>query len=286
MPFAITYLGWSGFRIDTGSGPIFVDPPHQAEFPPQGPCFVLLTHGHPEHLSGIRAYLRSAGAAEAMVLASRALCGNLRRAAPARAVTFMPIGPGDVLALADGLGIDIFEWAHLPLLPGGFAANAGHMARLALRPGLAFRIAWAGLSGPAAGPMLGFRVKLGDWQVLACGEGLHRFCDSRAFGGLPRHNLVLVGVEPGDEAVMPDLLRTIGAGTALLYEPHAKWRDAFGMARVDLPALRERIEAAGTDARILVPNVRIRPFRSSRRPADTGKSQVDDQLAAARSTDP
>ncbi len=255
---AITYLGWSGFRIDLATGPVFVDPPAQADIAPGEQPLVLLSHGHPEHLSGIRGHIQRNGPqADAIVLASQAVCDHLIKSSPSSAMTFMPVRPGDCFGLAADLSIRVFEWTHLPLLPGGFARNIRHAAQLASRPGLAMKIALAGLSGPTAGPMIGFRINFGRRQVIAYGEGLHRFCDPEDAGGSPKLVVALAGVEPGDEAAMPDLLRACGAGRAILFEPHAKWRDAFGMPRVDLTALCDRLGAIGIDARVLVPKSRF-----------------------------
>lgn len=255
---AITYLGWSGFRVDTETGPIFVDPPAQADIPSGRRAFVLLSHGHPEHLAGIRAHIERAGsAADVVVLASPALCDHLFKTSRRSALTFMPVRPGDAFELGVNLSVRIFEWTHLPLLPSGFAAKVRHVVQLASKPALALRIAWAGLTGPAAGPMLGFGINLGRWQIVAYGEGLHRFCEPEAIGETPQRTVALVGVEPGDEDVMPGLLRSCGAGCALLYEPHAKWRDAFGMAHVDLAALRDRIDVIGIAAQVSTPQGRF-----------------------------
>jgi hypothetical protein len=170
---------------------------------------------------------------------------------------FLPILPGDAFGLRAGAHVSVFEWKHLPLLPGGVVPNIAHVIRLASKPMLALRIALAGLLGPAPGPMMGFQIDVCGWRILAYGEGLHRYCIPGGIGETPQRTVALVGVEPGDELVIPDLLNVCRVGTALLYEPHANWRRAFGMSRVDLAALRDRITAAGINAEILVVQRRV-----------------------------
>jgi len=251
---AITYLGWSGFRIDRDHGaPIYLDPPMGTEIPAGQRVMILLSHGHPEHIGGARAYLQKAGAkAAAMIIASSSICRHLESEATGD-VRFRPVRPGDRLQPDARLNVAVFRWTHLPLLPPGLGASVRHVRQLLSRPGLALRIAKAGLLGPRAGPMLGFRLAYGPFEVLAYGEGLHRFCKPEAPTDSPAHVITLAAIEPGDEAAMPALVRACGTTTALLFEPHTKWRDAFGMERVDLPAVNADIGASGIAGRIAVP---------------------------------
>jgi len=248
---AVTYLGWSGFRIERAPHRVFVDPPEGTPFPADGHLTILLSHGHPEHVGGTRALV---GQAERRVritiAASPAICRHLARVS-GRGVSFLPTRPGARLRLDEGLEVRVFEWTHLPLLPGGLKANLAHIRHLLSRPDLAWRIARAGLAGPPAGPMLGFGITLGDRSLLAWGEGLHRFAAPWADPMPPA--IVLAAVEPGDEAAIPGLLRACGADAALLFEPHARWRDAFGMERADLEGLRARLERDGTRAVVVQP---------------------------------
>jgi hypothetical protein len=253
MEPSITYLGWSGFRIDSDAGPIYIDPPWKIAFPSGDPFSVFLSHGHPEHVLGIRSHLKGApSAANVAIFSSDAIYRYLRNSSSSAAPVFLPILPGDAFGLRADAHVSVFEWKHLPLLPGGLVPNIAHMIRLASKPILALRIALAGLLGPAAGPMMGFQIDVRGWRILAYGEGLHRYCTPKAIGETPQRTVALVGVEPGDEPVIPGLLKACGVGVALLYEPHANWRRAFGMSRVDLAALRDRITAAGINTEILV----------------------------------
>lgn len=249
---SISYLGWSGFRIDRQDGvPIFIDPDARAELPLGRPLVILLTHGHPEHLGGTRAYLERAGnGADATIFASTAICRHLARRSKAGRLKFKPVCPGMRLEADGGVSITVFQWQHLPLLPYGFGPAVRHVAQLLSNPQLALRIAWAGLTGPRPGPMLGFQIGFGDGDVVAYGEGLHRFCKPRRGDGPQDRTILLAGIEPGDESAVPDLIRECGVRSAILYEPHAKWRDAFRMPQADLASVRDSLMSLAVSATI------------------------------------
>ncbi|RIK94047.1 MAG: hypothetical protein DCC73_05605 [Proteobacteria bacterium] len=248
----ITYLDWSGFRIDRQDrAAIFLDPPAKAALPGDRPLLIFLSHGHPEHLAGTRNYLSQMGSkAVATIIASGSVCRHLAGHTQASGVTFKPVRPGDQVRFSDDVSVNVFRWKHLPLLPPGVMPSVRHIAHLLSNLSLAAKIAWAGAQGPRAEPMLGFHLHLGGWEVLAYGEGLHHKCDHVVKGRGALGTVALAGVEPGDEAAMAALIRASAASETMLYEPHAKWRDAFGMPRVDLGALQADLRAQGIAARI------------------------------------
>lgn len=252
----ITYLDWSGFRIARpDKSLIILDPPAKANLPDDQPLLIFLSHGHPEHLGGTRNYLLRAGAkAQATIIASAAVCRYLSRFVKGDGVVFKPVRPGDQVRLSDDARVDVFRWRHLPLLPPGLMPSVRHIAHLLSNLSLAAKIAWAGLKGPRPKPMLGFHLFLGGWEVLAYGEGLHRHCREIVTGRGALGTVMLAGVEPGDESAMAALIRASAASETILYEPHAKWRDAFGMPHVDLGALQSALTAQGIAARIVAPD--------------------------------
>jgi hypothetical protein len=256
---AITYLGWSGFRIRApGGARIFIDPPKGAQPPEGGTNIILLTHGHPEHLGGALCHLRhGTGAGRTVVVASPALCRYLAARDVARAADFLPAEAGGRLRLADGVDVEVFGWRHMPLLPPGPGAALRHIGRVLAHPRIAWRIVAMAATGPGAGPLLGFRLRLENGAaVIAYGEGLHRRCalgEPAAIGRRAPGATLLVAAEPEDAHVLPDLIAASGAARALLYEPHAEWRDAFSMPRADLAALRRASESHSVAAHIVLP---------------------------------
>ncbi len=257
------YLGWSGFRIAVpGGGSVLIDPPADVAMDGSDPVHLLLSHGHPEHVAGARTYLEhEVDGPVTTVIASPAVCRHLERQTRRRSVTFQPVLAGACVALGGGRSVEAFRWRHLPLLPPGLGAALRHVARLASRPGLAARIALAGLAGSPVGEMLGFRLDLGERVIVAYGEGLHRRClaaEAAAQCGGASDVLLLVAVEPEDEAALPGLLRSAGVTASILYEPHAGWRDAFGMKRADLGSLCRAMEAVGVRAVTATPGMDLR----------------------------
>ena len=233
---------------------MLIDPPAGVLLPADRPLFILITHGHPEHLGGVRALLAGASPATITICASPAINRSLSRRTGRRSVTFVDAHAGERVTLADGVEVEIFLWKHLPLLPpGGVVSAIAHLLALASRPLLAARIVRAGIAGPRPDPMLGFRIIIGEKRILAYGEGLHRLCTppeaARAARGCEGQTL-LAAVEPEDAEHLPDLICAAKPGRVLLYEPHARWRDAFRMPRADLNALARVLRQRGVEAAI------------------------------------
>ncbi len=240
--YALTYLGWSGFRISAaGSTPVFIDPPRRDDLPGEHDVQILLTHGHPEHVAGTIRYLADGERwGRATVLASPRLIKALARHVRGPGDRLLACRPGQTLAVG-GIGIDVFAWRHMTLLPAGLKASLTRLRQLARRPGVALRIARRAARIPRPGPMLGFRITLGHApRLLFFGEGLHQKADVAAVEHVAVRLPAEIGViaaEPEDMDVLPGLIAALGVRAAVLFEAHGPWRDAFAMGRADLPAL-------------------------------------------------
>lgn len=260
-PIALTWLGWSGFRI-TGAGgtQLFIDPPKAADIPQDRDVQILLTHGHPEHVAGTIRYLaRDSRRARATVLASPRLSRVLARRPKAPGDRLLGCRPGQTLAIG-GVGVDVFEWRHMTLLPSGLRPALVRLCQLARRPGLALRIAARAARIPRPGPMLGFRLTLGHGRrLMFFGEGLHRKTDAEAVTRVVRRlpaEIGIIAVEPEDMDVLAALIARLRLRAAVLYEAHGPWRDAFHMPRADLDALRLALGGAGMTGIKAVPGER------------------------------
>lgn len=251
---AVDYLGWSGFRIAGRDALVLLDPPNEDAIPREREAAVLISHGHPEHVGALRSHLETnTSGAPLTIVASAAICRHLAKRTKRPGVRFVAVGPGDALAPAWSVGARVFGWRHFPLFPPGAKARARHIKRLISRCDLAAKIAWAGLTGPRASPMLGFDLEIEGARLIAYGEGLHRRTRAPAVAeacGAGKAALLLLAVEPEDADALPFLVKATRAESALLFEPHAPWRDAFGMERADLAAVKRAIEAIGIPARI------------------------------------
>jgi len=246
----LTWLGWSGFRLDApGAAALYVDPPGGTHFAPERPAHILITHGHPEHVQGTLDHVRDPERRAAVVVAAGAgVCRRLRACARQEADRFLVCAPQWRFELG-GFDIDVFSWRHMPLLPPGWDAKLRHLRALASRPGLAARVLLAGLRGPWPWPMLGFRVaRPGCPRILVYGEGLHRHAGAQAVAYVSRllpADLLLAAVEPEDVDDLPDLVAHIDTPDVALYQAHQPWREAFGMPLADLDELAAVLALAG-----------------------------------------
>jgi hypothetical protein len=254
---ALEYLGWSGLRVSGPAGELCIDPPEGAALPLDRTVNVLITHGHPEHISGTLRHLRNpARSAPVRGAAAGPICRYFSGQATGSDVRFDACAAGDRIAMA-GFTVDVFEWRHMPLLPPGLGPALRRVKRITAHPGLAARIVLAGLRGPWPFPMLGFRLTApGSPRILVYGEGLHRRTRTaeleQIHAALPS-DFLAAAVEPEDTAVLPVLFRKIGAPAVGLYEAHRPWREAFGMPLADLDALARTLAGEGIRATILRP---------------------------------
>lgn len=262
VAFELAYLGWSGFRITWTGGPVvFVDPPDAAALPRDREAWIVLSHGHPEHVEGTRDYLADPGrAAPAAVVASPQVCRHLRRRSARPDDRFDPVGADDTVSLP-GLTLAAFRWRHMPLVPPEPKLAARHIARLATHPGTTFGIVRDGLTGPPPGAMLGFRMIPEEGpRVLLYSEGLHRRTpDTEIREASERGDVevLIFAAEPEDADVLPDLVAALGAPIAVPYEAHREWREELGMPQVDLQRLTHDLAARGVTTRALARGERV-----------------------------
>ena len=253
-----SYLGWSGFRLTWPDGPpIFLDPPDAESLRPDEPVWLLISHGHPEHVAGAIAHLAdSTRTAPVTVLASAPVCRHFRRRYGRAQDQFVPCQAGQRVNLHN-LQIDVFPWRHMRLLPPGLGPAAQHLRCVAGRPRLAWQIIRKSLCGPPAGAMLGYRLipKNGP-RIMWYSEGLHRLTPVDQVQKITaplEADILLFAIEPEDLHLIEKLLRAIGSSEVIPYEAHRPWRKAFGMPVVDLARLTSELRDHGFHALLIVP---------------------------------
>ncbi|MCP4269561.1 MAG: MBL fold metallo-hydrolase [Candidatus Brocadiaceae bacterium] len=249
----MTYLGWSGFRFSRSDGPqILVDPPDVIGIDQEREAWILLSHGHSEHVAGTSNYLTDpTRVASATVLASPPVCRYLKYRYGRKRDRFIPCLPGDVKTISD-LRVDVFSWRHMPLLPSGLGPILRHLFRLVLHPNFTLKIMGSGLKYMKVGPMLGFRLvpKKGP-RLLLYSEGLHQYTSKievKETGQLLNAEILLFAVRPEDTQVIPELVSMLGASVAVPYEAHKYWRKGFGLPVADLTHITTELNNRGFNA--------------------------------------
>ena len=245
----LTYHGWSGFTLRyPDAPPLVIDPQADTGIPLDEDVCLVVTHGHPEHISGTAAHLRNkARSGAASVFASPGPCRHLSRRGGPR-VRVHPCLPGATHRVGD-ITIDVFRCRHMPLMPPEKGGTRERLRHIVGNPALAASIVADVIRCPLPGPTLGFRFSHpGGPAVLFYGEGLHRGAGAgkiTAVGRTLPAGILIAAVEPEDAGVMPDLVAATGAAVMVPYEAHAPWRRGFGMPCADLDALAARLERAG-----------------------------------------
>ncbi len=254
----VSYLGWSGFHITWPGGPqVVLDPPDAESLRTDQEAWILLSHGHPEHVAGTISYLKDpTRTAPVTVVASSPVCRYFERRHGQARDQFLPCQAGQTVKLPN-LQIDAFSWRHMRLLPPGLGPALQHLRHVASRPRLALKIIRKSLWGPPTGAMLGFRlVPEGGPRILWYSEGLHRLTrvdQVQATGKQLEADALLFAIEPEDLHIIAELLSAIGSPVVIPYEAHQPWREGFGMPVVDLARLTEELQEHGLRAPLLAP---------------------------------
>ncbi len=249
----VTYLGWSGFRLSWSGGPqVVVDPPDVAGLDLERETWLLLSHGHSEHVAGALKYLAdTTRVTPVTVVASQTVCRYLQCRHSHTDDRFIPCRPGDVKILPN-LRIDVFSWRHMPLLPSGLRPTLRHLFHLVSHLDFTMKIIRGDLKVMRIGPMLGFRIvpKRGP-RLLLYSEGLHLHTskiEAKEIGQLLDADVLLFAVRPEDAHVIPELVATIGSSVAVPYEAHRFWRKGFGLPIADLDNIVIQLKNRGISA--------------------------------------
>ncbi len=246
----MTYLGWSGFRFSWSGGPqIIVDPPDIVGIDREREVWILLSHGHSEHVAGSLNYLKdTTRVAPVTILASPPVCNYLESRYGRKDDQFISCHTGDIKTIHD-LRIDVFCWRHMPLLPSGLRPILRHLFRLALHPNFTINIMRNDLRFMKVGPMLGFRLvpKRGP-RLLLYSEGLHQHTSKievEETGRLLKAEALLFSVRQEDTQVITELVSAIGVPIAVPYEAHRFWKKGFGLPIASLDNIAINLKNRG-----------------------------------------
>lgn len=252
-------LGWSGFVVESMGVRVVFDPHwsvwrDKCQSPPwdlHAPHVILASHGHDDHFQDVPTLLRShpnaafAGAPE--------LVAELKRRLPADhgGRTVVPL-PADRWSGVGPIAATRIPGTHV----GGvtLVENGLRFFRyLRRRPFWACDLLAHHLLDPSFGGVQSLLVRFpsGESVVHAC-ECVHRHMDVPTFceaihnrlGGPP--DLLLIGVEPGDEAWCAAAVARLGSKRSVVFTPHAPTRRWFRLNGEHDEV--DRSEACGTGA--------------------------------------
>ncbi len=237
MTEAVTYLGWSGFLVNAGDARVAIDP-HWSSWKEPGALppwdltpldGIVLTHGHGDHSGDIPALLTlhpkawlAVGPGLESWAADLDLGGRLR-----------VLPPLEEVVLQEGVSVRMLPGIHV----GEGAVQAVRLVQYGLRRPLdALHLAREAMNG-AGGGVYAVALRMPDGtSVLHAAETLHRGTDASVWEAQVADlepDVLLLGVEPGEERAAGRLGAAVGAGHTIMFSPHASQREHFRLdARV------------------------------------------------------
>ena len=234
----ITWLGWSGFRIEAGGQTVLVDAhkgglePHPSPPPTEwgtGADFVVVSHGHYDHSGSTDVLLRRNPTAP---FVSSPIVVDFAR----QHWGLEPTRPTYSELKTDSVSVELLPGVHYSM--PRHRAMARSLRWSVLSPSSMRRLMAQMKSSPGAAPVRAVRIGLGGLRVLHACEVVHRRTDFQQaaswVGGEPL-DVFLVGVEPGEERAALRLVATLKPTVTILFSPHQESRDWFDKGRARAP---------------------------------------------------
>jgi L-ascorbate metabolism protein UlaG (beta-lactamase superfamily) len=219
----ITFHGWSGFSVETGSAKIVFDPFFRpycgADFCTledfAGADAVCVTHGHGDHYLDTAAVVKHTNA---RVVASPAVCKFLHKRGKIPESNLQKVEPGQTARIA-GAEITAFSWRHRNItvrqgLFGGGPIMGSQWAINAL------------VKTPFFAPYHGFHISIPGFKtILNYGEGFNMelvVAECVALGERFKPNIVIAAGQVFFENFVADGVAALNPDTVILHHPHQK----------------------------------------------------------------
>lgn len=261
----ITWLGWSGFRLEVADKVLLLDAHYgglQADqpTPPEGwgagADAVIVSHGHYDHC-GVVPVLMARNPLAPLISSTPILSFAQKRWNVDSTRTHRsPWSDGE-------LRVDHLDGIHIRRTP---LQSVGLLLRWKLLRRRSLRVLGAQRdASPSAAPIKAVRVRTPEGTLLHACELLHRRTDYREVAGWlggQRLELLVAGTEPGEEQAVLRGVTLLRPRHVVLFSPHQPTRDHFDGARAhrpDLTGLADRVRGLAWRPSCHVP-VQDEPF--------------------------
>lgn len=249
-PIRVRYLGWSGFLLQAEGLNLAIDPHWSSWDPSPTPPWdlppldrILVSHGHHDHMGDVGRLMElhpQARLAAGPRLVDWAegqwrIRGRTDRLTPEQPTS---LGPARVTPWR---GVHVGE---------GFAPQARSFARyIRRRPRSALKLVAAALVDRRPRSIWSLRVEVSGRTIVHASETLHRDTDRALWSRQARGSgpdLLLVGVEPGEEVAAVAAARPVEAERVCAFSPHLRTRRHFGLDPGSTAVKWEIVEQLGT----------------------------------------
>jgi len=253
----LRYLGWSCFVVESANGNLLFDPLYRKMYGAKWASLndfrdskvICVTHGHHDHYIDVPTILKHT---DAVVVASKDICGHLNSKYEVRKERLLPIEPFQEVSVSD-FKITAFEWDHRKV----------SISRL-FRRGLfktqffsSFQSAWHNLfKVPFNAPYFGFYVEGPDnMRLMNYCEGfsdLMKIERVRELAQRFKTDILFAGMQLDFEKQLSEGVAALSPKKVVLFHPHEAMFEKIGLKSSPPEIFVEGVRRALPEAEVIV----------------------------------